>query len=190
MQQFILEKTVELGNSYFSRNDVRPEQIPEVLRSIAESLRGILDGPAAEVSGGVAPAAPLVRPTVAKEAKAAAVVRAADRSPRAEPEVSAPTDQVPASATVPAPAVPIDKSVTEDVIICLEDGKQLQMLTRYLKTHFNMTFEEYKRKWGLPDDYPTVSRAYARRRSELAKKGGFGSNIQPVRAGRNKAARA
>jgi predicted transcriptional regulator len=70
------------------------------------------------------------------------------------------------------PAVPVKKSVHPDYIICLEDGKKLKMLKRHLATRYNLTPEEYRAKWGLPADYPMVSPAYAKSRSELAK--GFG----------------
>jgi len=72
------------------------------------------------------------------------------------------------------PAVSIKKSIGDDYLICLEDGKRLTMLKRYLKTHYNMTPDEYRRKWGLPIDYPMVAPAYARLRSSFAKKIGLG----------------
>lgn len=72
------------------------------------------------------------------------------------------------------PAVPIKKSVTEDYIICLEDGKQFKSLKRHLRTHYNLSPEEYRDKWRLPSDYPMVAPNYARARSELAKKMGLG----------------
>ncbi|MEM1385552.1 MAG: MucR family transcriptional regulator [Pseudomonadota bacterium] len=72
------------------------------------------------------------------------------------------------------PAVPIKKSVTADHIICLEDGKELKMLKRHLKSAYNMTPEEYRAKWGLPPDYPMVAPNYAAKRQELAKKIGLG----------------
>src|SRR3546814_8896820 len=68
------------------------------------------------------------------------------------------------------PAVPIKKSVTPEYIICLEDGKQLKMLKRHLRTTYDMTPEEYRAKWGLPANYPMVAPNYARQRSEFAKK--------------------
>lgn len=74
----------------------------------------------------------------------------------------------------PKPAVPIKKSVTPDFIICLDDGKQLKMLKRHLKTAYNMTPEEYRERWGLPADYPMVAPNYAKKRSTLAKKIGLG----------------
>jgi predicted transcriptional regulator len=72
------------------------------------------------------------------------------------------------------PAVPIKKSVTPDYITCLEDGKRLKMLKRYLRTRYNMTPEEYRRKWNLPADYPVVAPNYAAQRSAFAKKIGLG----------------
>ena len=72
------------------------------------------------------------------------------------------------------PAVPIKKSVTPDHIICLEDGKRFKSLKRHLNTHFNLTPEQYREKWGLPYDYPMVAPNYAASRSALAKKMGLG----------------
>jgi len=75
----------------------------------------------------------------------------------------------------PTPAVPVKKSVMNDYIVCLEDGKKLKMLKRHLKTRYNMTPDEYRRRWGLADDYPMVAPAYAQQRSSLAKKIGLGT---------------
>lgn len=72
------------------------------------------------------------------------------------------------------PAVPVKKSVTDDYIICLEDGKKLKMLKRHLATAYNMTPDEYRAKWGLKADYPMVAPSYAAKRQELAKKIGLG----------------
>ena len=72
------------------------------------------------------------------------------------------------------PVVPIEDSITDDYIICLEDGKKLQMLKRHLKTMYNMSIEQYKERWGLAPDYPVVSPSYARRRSQIAKNTGLG----------------
>lgn len=78
------------------------------------------------------------------------------------------------SAPRPDPAVPINKSVTDHHIICLEDGAKLKMLKRYLRTHYDMSPDEYRARWGLPADYPMVAPEYARRRSDFAKKIGLG----------------
>ncbi|WP_417684707.1 MucR family transcriptional regulator [Roseibium sp.] len=72
------------------------------------------------------------------------------------------------------PAVPVKKSVMADYIICLEDGKKFKSLKRHLRTHYDMTPEEYREKWDLPTDYPMVAPNYAAARSELAKKMGLG----------------
>ncbi len=72
------------------------------------------------------------------------------------------------------PAVPVRRSVTEDFIIGLEDGKKLKTLKRHLMTAYNMTPEEYRAKWGLKPDYPMVAPNYALKRQELAKKIGLG----------------
>jgi predicted transcriptional regulator len=79
----------------------------------------------------------------------------------------------------PVPAVAIKKSVNPDYIVCLEDGKKLKMLKRHLKTRYNMSPEEYRKRWGLPDDYPMVAPSYARQRSDLAKKIGLGTKPRP-----------
>jgi predicted transcriptional regulator len=79
------------------------------------------------------------------------------------------------------PAVPVKKSITPDFIICLEDGKKLKMLKRYLRSNYDLTPEEYRAKWGLPADYPMVAPNYAARRSEFAKKIGLGRNPAPAR---------
>ncbi|HWL95601.1 MAG TPA: MucR family transcriptional regulator [Phycisphaerae bacterium] len=76
--------------------------------------------------------------------------------------------------TAQRPAIPVKRSITPDYIVCLEDGKKLKMLKRYLRSNFNMTPEEYRAKWGLPADYPMVAPNYAAQRSEFAKKIGLG----------------
>jgi predicted transcriptional regulator len=82
------------------------------------------------------------------------------------------------AATVQKPAVSIARSITEDYIVCLEDGKRLKMLKRYLRSRFNMSPDDYRRRWGLPADYPMVAPAYTERRSEFAKKIGLGKGVR------------
>lgn len=72
------------------------------------------------------------------------------------------------------PAVSVKKSVTEDYLICLEDGKKLKMLKRHLMTAYGMTPDDYRTKWGLKPDYPMVAPSYAAKRQQLAKKIGLG----------------
>ena len=82
----------------------------------------------------------------------------------------------PAKPETPKPVVPINKSITPDYIICLEDGKRLKMLKRHLKTAYNMSPEEYRERWGLPATYPMVAPNYAKQRSKLAKEIGLGNS--------------
>ncbi|MCC6478903.1 MAG: MucR family transcriptional regulator [Sphingomonadaceae bacterium] len=79
-----------------------------------------------------------------------------------------------APQTTPEPAVPVRASVKRDYIICLEDGKKLKMLKRHLMTHYGMTPDDYRAKWGLAADYPMVAPAYAEQRRDLAKAIGLG----------------
>ena len=76
------------------------------------------------------------------------------------------------------PAVPVKKSVTAEYIVCLEDGKKFKSLKRHLRTHYDMSPEEYREKWGLQRDYPMVAPAYATARSNLAKSMGLGRRSQ------------
>jgi len=73
-----------------------------------------------------------------------------------------------------APAVPVRKSVTPDYLICLEDGKKMVMLKRYLRTHYDMSPAEYRARWNLPADYPMVAPNYAEKRRGIAKDLGLG----------------
>lgn len=84
-------------------------------------------------------------------------------------------DVVPAQPK-PEPAVSIRSSVKPDFIVCLEDGKKLKMLKRHLMTHYQMTPDDYRAKWGLPADYPMVAPNYAEQRRNLAKKIGLGTS--------------
>jgi predicted transcriptional regulator len=72
------------------------------------------------------------------------------------------------------PAVTIKKSLTSDYLICLEDGKKFKSLKRHLRSHYNLSPEQYREKWGLPADYPMVAPNYAQARSSLAKRMGLG----------------
>mgnify|MGYP000341985013 CR=1 FL=1 len=80
------------------------------------------------------------------------------------------------------PAVSIKKSITDDYIVCLEDGKQLKMLKRHLMTSYGMTPDDYRTKWGLKSDYPMVAPSYAAKRQQLAKKIGLGRKPKASKA--------
>ncbi|MEK6638365.1 MAG: MucR family transcriptional regulator [Pseudomonadota bacterium] len=73
------------------------------------------------------------------------------------------------------PAVSIRASIKPDYIVCLDDGKKLKMLKRHLMTHYGMTPDDYRAKWGLPADYPMVAPNYAEQRRSLAVKIGLGT---------------
>jgi predicted transcriptional regulator len=72
------------------------------------------------------------------------------------------------------PAVSIKKSITDEFLICLEDGKKFKSLKRHLRSKYDLTPQQYREKWGLPHDYPMVAPSYARKRSSLAKEMGLG----------------
>jgi predicted transcriptional regulator len=82
------------------------------------------------------------------------------------------TEEAPAR---PEPKVSIRSSVKPDYIVCLEDGKKLKMLKRHLNTHYQLTPDQYRQKWGLGADYPMVAPNYAEQRRTLAKKIGLGT---------------
>ncbi len=93
------------------------------------------------------------------------------------------------AAAKPKPAVPIKQSVKPDYIVCLDDGKKLKMLKRHLKAKYNMTPDDYRKRWGLPSDYPMVAPNYAATRSKLAKKIGLGRKAGTKMKARRKAMR-
>jgi predicted transcriptional regulator len=112
----------------------------------------------AYVSNNSVPASDL--PTLINEVHSA-ILRVTSGHPVAAPET-------------PKPAVPAKKSITNDFIICLEDGRKFKSLKRHLRTQYNMSPDEYREKWGLPPDYPMVAPNYAKARSNLAKQMGLG----------------
>lgn len=120
-----LEMTGEIVSAFVSNNPVPATALPDLIRSVHETLLDL---------SGVTEAEP----------------------PR------------------PDPAVAISKSITPDYLICLEDGRKLKMLKRYLRSRYDLTPEEYRARWNLPSDYPMVAPNYAKRRSEFAKEIGLG----------------
>lgn len=77
------------------------------------------------------------------------------------------------------PAISPAKSVTPDYLVCLEDGRKLKMLKRYLRNRYGLTPEDYREKWSLPEDYPMVAPNYAAERSKFAKQIGLGRKSKP-----------
>ena len=84
----------------------------------------------------------------------------------------------------PEPKVSIRSSIKPDYIVCLEDGKKLKMMKRHLMTHYNMTPDQYRQKWGLSADYPMVAPNYAEQRRTLAKSIGLGTKRRRTRGGK------
>jgi predicted transcriptional regulator len=82
------------------------------------------------------------------------------------------------STEKPKPAVQPGKSIHDDYIVCLEDGKKLKMLKRYLRSTYGMSPEDYRKRWNLPPDYPMVAPNYAKKRSEFAKRIGLGKGVR------------
>lgn len=123
----ILEFTTAIVSAHLSSRETEPTEIPNLIRTIHQTL--------------------------------------VDLSDTLKPLQSRPT----------TPAVPIDQSVQPDYIICLEDGRHLRMLKRHLNTAYGMSVEEYKARWGLPADYPSVAPNYSKRRSSIAKSNGLGN---------------
>ncbi|MBZ9740641.1 MucR family transcriptional regulator [Mesorhizobium sp. CO1-1-4] len=130
----------------------------DVTDSDADLLAMTADIVSAYVSNNPLPVSELARVI----ADTYAAVSKLQRAPQSEPEEKS------------APAVPIKKSVSPDFIICLEDGKKFKSLKRHIGTHYNLTPDAYRAKWGLPSDYPMVAPNYAAERSRLAKAIGLG----------------
>lgn len=82
----------------------------------------------------------------------------------------------PGTAASPTPITPEETaaSITPDALVCFEDGKTFKSLKRHLRTHYGLTPDQYRKKWGLPADYPMVAPAYSATRSRLAKDSGLG----------------
>ena len=127
----LLRLGAEIVAAYVSRNAVTPDAVPDIIRSVHQTLNQISRGQTAVV-----------------------------------PEER------------PKPAVPIGRSVQHDYIVCLEDGKKLKMLKRYLRSRYDMSPDDYRRRWGLQPDYPRGAPAYAARRSAFAKQIGLGRGVR------------
>ncbi len=126
----ILAHVSDIVAAYVSRNAVGAAALPDLIRTVHQSLSGLTEAAA---------------PTAREKQK---------------------------------PAVPISKSIQRDYIVCLEDGAHLKMLKRYLRSRFGLSPEDYRRKWGLPPEYPMVAPAYAERRSDFAKQIGLGKGVR------------
>jgi predicted transcriptional regulator len=125
-RQGLLSLTTEIVASFAGRNTVAVGDLPAVIASVFQALRGVGQ------------------------------------------------DEAEKPAEAPVPAVPVKKSIGTDFLVCLEDGKKVKMLKRYLASRYNLTPDQYRQRWGLAKDYPMVAPAYAARRSEMARQFGLG----------------
>lgn len=98
-----------------------------------------------------------------------------------DPEIVVPTEVAAGRWHQQRPALPIDKSVTPDWLYSLEDGRRYKMLKGPLRERHNMTPEQYRAKWGLPDDYPMVAPNYSKARKRISKDIGLGKLINRPR---------
>lgn len=138
--------------AYLSRQTVDPEELPALIREVRAAVAG--------------------SPSVAELARV-------DQAQENEFSVVQSNER---EADKPIPAVSIEQSVADGYIICLEDGGKFRSLRRHLKSKYSMTPEQYRVRWGLPDDYPMVAPELSARRSAMAKAAGFGQTANPPRA--------
>jgi predicted transcriptional regulator len=127
----LLEMTTEIVASYVSANEINPDGLAELIRSVHRSLGSL-----------------------------GTIIETKEPSER------------------PKAAVTVAKSITDDYIVCLEDGKRLKMLKRYLRSKYDLSPDDYRKRWNLPADYPMVAPNYAKRRSEFAKQIGLGRGVR------------
>lgn len=157
----VAELATNIIVAYLTQRDVNPEELPGFIRQIRWALSCDLEAVAgrAEVS--------LRSPTRADMA-----VRGLSRPESGVEEGQ--RENVGTSRTSQRPAVPVEESVRDDVIISLEDGKPYRSLRRHLMAKYGLTPDAYRQKWGLPVDYPMVAPSYARDRSAVARRIGLG----------------
>ena len=147
--------------AYLNRQDVDARELPQLVRQV---WRALLED---------APSTPQ------------AAAELADSMPESIETDSSSTVLTEAG---PRPAIPVDRSVTPDYLISLEDGGRYRSLRRHLMAKHGLTPDQYRAKWGLPTDYPMVAPSYAAARSEVAKRSGLGKSLPPAKS--QKATRA
>lgn len=167
--------------AHLATTTVETDRLAQLVREVYASV--LHPEPAAGPS--VAPVRNDPAPLPVAESAEETSEHAAAPTPAVGTSSAAPADTAPTSGLVPA--VPIRASVFPDYIVCLEDGKKLKSLKRHLSSAFGMTIQDYKAKWDLPDEYPTVAPNYAEMRRDVARKSGLGrrpiqesENTQPL----------
>jgi predicted transcriptional regulator len=162
--------------AHLQSNAVPTAELPSLVRNVCVELAVL--APAATAG---ASALPIQVPATAAEADQA---QAVDQAEAAKPKRTRKKRTAPMTAREmgQAPAVPIDQSVTPDAIYCLEDGKPFKMMKRWIRSQYNMTPEQYRAKWELPENYPMVAANYSSQKSREAKETGFGTYDRKVAA--------
>ena len=154
--QLSMKLATDIIVAYLGQRSVEPERLAGLVRDVQAALKG--DSDETQYTG---------RKEVAT-------------STSAEVEVASPTERQVAQQ----PAVPIETSVMQNYILSLEDGRPYRSLKRHLRIRYGLTPDEYRKKWGLPHDYPMVAPSYAQERSEVAKRIGLGGSKTAVKTGR------
>nr|WP_307155877.1 MucR family transcriptional regulator [Komagataeibacter europaeus] len=159
-----LNATAQIVAAHLATTKVETEQLPELVRRLYASFSE--EQPVSGTIGLMASETVSDAPQGPKQTEQSiSIDRAAEITPAPIARAVEKKQQ---------PAVPIKESVFPDYIICLEDGKHLKSLKRHLTAAFGMTIEDYKTKWGLPDEYPTVAPNYTEMRRQVAQKIGLG----------------
>lgn len=162
-----------------------PYVAPAEVAAPEQAAMATAPSPDVETAAAASPQeAPVAAPQVA-ETPASLMVQPEDQptedAPVAEAAPTEAASKKKKTAEPLKPAVPIEESVQPDYIICLEDGKKFKMMKRYLKATYGMTPEDYRKKWGLPDDYPMAAPAYSASKSAYAKMAGLGTSRMRAR---------
>jgi predicted transcriptional regulator len=170
----LLSSLTTIVSSYLSQNPIASEKVPEFIGAVSLALRKAqeltITEPQSMASDGQTSGTG--RQEEVSEARASSPTASATPSPWAPNQVIS-SHATPSEEPLTKPAVPIDQSVTDDYIVCLEDGVRVKVLKRYLGK-FKMTPEDYRAKWGLPKNYPMTAAAYSASRADFARSIGLG----------------
>ena len=163
--------TTEVVTAYLGRNQLAARDLSGLIVEVFNTLSELGSSEVAEEEDSSDADAGAGEETVAEADPVTEVEQVEEPQPEPEPE---PVAVAVADSERPIPAIPIEKSVTDDLIYCLENGKGFKTLKRHLWNSHGLTPEAYRKKWGLPEDYPMVAPNYSARRSATAKKIGLG----------------
>lgn len=158
-----IKMATDIVIAYLAQRSVEPEELPRLLSDVRHALESDLP------------------PDSERFSRSRATRSEAERGPdvTVEPAVAGKIEPADAAAAALRPAVPVKDSVHDDYLISLEDGGKYRSLRRHLMAKYKMTPDDYRRKWGLPDDYPMVCPSYSRDRSQVALRSGLGRKSPP-----------